>query len=75
MKQRQLANFLRTFDIHPKTIRFSKTDTAKGYLLDDFRDAFIRYLPTESAEEVVVEADEIGEMLPCYALEEDDIVM
>ncbi len=39
----QLAQMLRPFNIHPRTIRFG-TDTAKGYYLSDFEDAFERYL-------------------------------
>ncbi len=39
----QLAQLLRPFGIHPQTIRFGD-DTAKGYYLSDFEDAFARYL-------------------------------
>jgi uncharacterized protein DUF3631 len=39
----QLAQVLRPFDIHPKTVRFGE-DTAKGYNRIDFEDAFERYL-------------------------------
>ncbi len=39
----QLAQMLRPFGIHPKTIRIG-ADTAKGYLLSDFQDDFQRYL-------------------------------
>jgi len=40
---RQVARLLRPFEIKPKTQRFG-IDTAKGYLLEDFNDAFPRYL-------------------------------
>ena len=45
---RQLAQVLRPFDVVPKTIRVSGEETLKGYLLDDFEDAFNRYIDTES---------------------------
>ena len=40
----QLANQLRRFGISPKGIRVGD-QTPRGYLLDDFREAFSRYLP------------------------------
>jgi putative DNA primase/helicase len=40
----QLARLLRPFEIAPRTIAFG-TVRAKGYLLDQFEDAFSRYLP------------------------------
>ena len=39
----QLAQLLRPFGIQSRTIRFG-SDTAKGYYLSDFEDAFARYL-------------------------------
>jgi hypothetical protein len=39
----RLAQMLRPFSIHPRTIRFGE-DTAKGYNRIDFEDAFERYL-------------------------------
>ena len=42
--QRQLADLLRPFGIIPGTIRTSGDRTAKGYRLDQFEDAFDRYL-------------------------------
>jgi putative DNA primase/helicase len=40
----QLANQLRRFGISPRGIRFGD-ETPRGYLLDDFKEAFSRYLP------------------------------
>lgn len=41
-----IARLLRPFGITPETIRFGE-DTAKGYRLSAFEDAFGRYLPSE----------------------------
>ena len=41
---RQLANKLKTYTIHSKTIRIGD-DTAKGYEKSQFADAFSRYVP------------------------------
>ncbi len=41
---RQIAKRLSEYSIKPKTIRFGYQDTAKGYELEQFRDAFARYL-------------------------------
>src|SRR5262249_48812509 len=43
----QLANQLRRFGIFPRGIRVGD-ETPRGYLLDDFREAFSRYLPDTS---------------------------
>jgi putative DNA primase/helicase len=43
----QLARLLRPYGIQPRTIRIG-TGTAKGYKLEDFEDAFARYLPQEA---------------------------
>lgn len=40
----QLANQLRRFGISPRGIRVGE-ETPRGYLLDEFREAFSRYLP------------------------------
>ena len=45
ISQNQLARILEPFGIAPHTIRFG-AETAKGYLLKDFSDAFDRYLPS-----------------------------
>jgi putative DNA primase/helicase len=44
----QVARLLADFEIHPRTLRFGSggADTAKGYELRQFDDAFARYLPT-----------------------------
>ncbi len=42
---RQVAKRLGEYSIKPKTIRFGYPDTAKGYELEQFQDAFARYLP------------------------------
>ena len=48
MKPHRLARMLKEFGIHPITIRTSMTSTPKGYRLEDFSDAFRRYLPNLS---------------------------
>jgi putative DNA primase/helicase len=40
-----LARLLRPFLIFPRTIRLPDNKTPKGYILDDMKDAFLRYLP------------------------------
>lgn len=44
--QMHLARLLRPFGIQPKTCRIQE-ETPRGYLLEDFRDAFDRYLSPE----------------------------
>lgn len=39
----QVANLLKDYKVHSKQVRFGST-TRKGYMRDDFRDAFKRYL-------------------------------
>lgn len=48
MTTRALAKQLSGFEIKPKTIRFESAGIAKGYLLEDFTDAFSRYSPSLS---------------------------
>lgn len=43
----QMARLLRAFDVRPRTIRIGN-QTAKGYLHEQFADAFSRYLPANS---------------------------
>jgi hypothetical protein len=45
LTQRQLARLLRPFGITPGTVRLD-TETAKGYSVEAFADAFARYTPT-----------------------------
>ena len=44
---RQLSDMLRPFGIRPASVREGQT-TFKGYKLEDFQDAFARYLPVEN---------------------------
>ena len=44
MTQNRLAGLLKDFQIKPRTIRTAAGDTAKGYLLASFEDAFERHL-------------------------------
>jgi hypothetical protein len=46
----QVARFLKPFGIAPATIRTAAGATPKGYRLDQFLDAFERYLPGEPPE-------------------------
>ena len=47
--QRQLAQLLKPFKIESKDIKKLDNTVKKGYRLDQFRDAFQRYLPPASA--------------------------
>ena len=40
-----ISRLLKPFEVRSKTIRLSAGLTAKGYLLEQFKDAFSRYLP------------------------------
>ncbi len=43
----QLAKLLKRFEIASKTIKLGSTKTLKGYALDQFLDAFSRYIPSQ----------------------------
>jgi len=43
--KQKLARLLRPFEIRPGTVRFNESDTAKGYYLSQFEEAFSLYLP------------------------------
>jgi hypothetical protein len=43
--ERQLADVLRPFDIRSRTVRLPNNATPKGYRLDQFKDAWERYIP------------------------------
>ena len=45
--QARLARLLRPFAVEARTVRIGEA-RAKGYPLEDFSDAFARYLPAES---------------------------
>ncbi|MGJ8619769.1 MAG: DUF3631 domain-containing protein [Methylophilaceae bacterium] len=49
---RQLSKQLSYYDIKPKTVRIGAYDTPKGYSLDQFTDAFSRYLTPSMPEEI-----------------------
>jgi hypothetical protein len=46
--QHGVAKLLKHFEIRPRTVRFDDETTAKGYRLDQFEDAFSRYLPEKN---------------------------
>ncbi len=46
---RQLARLLAPFGVHPKGIRLSDDSTPRGYLREQFKDAWRRYTPFSSA--------------------------
>ena len=48
LTQRQLARLLSTFQITSNTVRFDNVTTAKGYRLEQFEDAFARYIPASN---------------------------
>jgi hypothetical protein len=46
--QHGIAKLLKHFEIRPRSVRLDDETTAKGYRLDQFEDAFSRYLPEET---------------------------
>ena len=54
MSVNQLANQLRRFGITPRGIRVGD-ETPRGYLLDDFKEAFSRYLPKTPLQSATVQ--------------------
>jgi putative DNA primase/helicase len=46
----QLARLLRQFHVSSRTVRFEGQGLSKGYLLEDFADAFERYVPLSPLE-------------------------
>jgi len=74
ISERQIARLLKPFGIAPKTIRVSKgavtvgADTLKGYVLADFEDAFVRYLPHAGADATeAMSEEELREAIKDYA--------
>jgi hypothetical protein len=53
--QRQVANLLAAFNIHPKTMHVAGMADAKGYELAQFADAFERYVPVSIRPPVLCE--------------------
>lgn len=43
----QLAKVLRRFGVQPRNIKLASSEVRKGYYLEDFQEAFERYLPSE----------------------------
>ena len=54
---RKMARTLKPFGIGPKTIWTSGSESHKGYGLDDFRDAWARYLPSHDGKEASGESE------------------
>jgi len=46
--QHGIAKLLKHFEIRPRTVRLHDETTPKGYRLDQFEDAFARYLPEKT---------------------------
>ena len=46
IKKRQLANRLKGYDIISKSVRISPVSTPKGYMKEQFEEAFSRYIPS-----------------------------
>ena len=44
-----MARLLKSFGVVPKNLKFKNGKVLKGYALEDFSDAFCRYLPSPSA--------------------------
>jgi hypothetical protein len=47
--QHGIAKLLKHFEIRPRTVRLDDEATPKGYKLEQFEDAFARYLPEKNA--------------------------
>jgi hypothetical protein len=72
MSPRQLAKQLEVYGIKSKTVRMSKTSTPKGYEVDQFKDAFERYLkkhPDEAGPEAPSEVAATPQPPPQCALD------
>lgn len=71
---RQLANKLKPYDIHSKTIR-TGADTAKGYEKDQLSEAFSRYIPSPLSASVTASQPAPVLDLPAFAsvTREDDV--
>lgn len=52
IKPRQIAAKLKGYGIHSKTVRINGTETAKGFEIDQFSEAFSRYIPITPPEKV-----------------------
>ena len=48
----RISRLLTPFGLKSKTIRIDSEKTAKGYLFEEFKDSFSRYLPNNSAQSV-----------------------
>lgn len=57
LSPRQLAKQLSYYGIKPKTVRINKYNTPKGYDLEQFRDAFARYLAATQQDDDVEHTD------------------
>ena len=63
----QIARFLKRFSISPDSIKLPNNTTLKGYLLEQFEDAFCRYLSSDPPENPVskrnhgTSVDSVGE--------------
>lgn len=55
----QLARLLKPFGVASKTIRFEEQPTAKGYFLDDLKDAFERYIPSITPENPLLKRNSV----------------
>lgn len=63
IKPRQIANKLKGYGVHSKTIRIDFT-TAKGYELEQFNEAFSRYIPSTPPVSVTASQTSIQAALP-----------
>lgn len=74
LSPRQLAKQLSYYGIKPKTVRVGKYDTPKGYDLEQFQDAFTRYLAepdtAEEDAEMVAEVPDESSVFDTTAVEE-----
>ena len=60
----KMANLLRPYGISAGSIRLPDGSTPKGYRLEVFQDAFVRYLPEKLATSPHDIVDEIAPILP-----------
>ena len=57
ISKNQIARLLKPFDIKPKSIRTDDGKTPKGYLSEQFKDAFSRYCPAEASQNATAATD------------------
>lgn len=68
---RQLAKFLASYEIKPKTVRLGASHTPKGYEIRQFQQAFDRYLEELCTEQEKVDAPIASQFAPVFSAKEE----